>query len=129
MEFRYTIIYVPDVLKTISFYENAFGLQRGFVDPQSQYGELKTGQTTLSFASEKLRDTHGLKLYENRIKQDAAGIEIVFCCDNVQEAWETAVKKGCTALSPPKLQPWGQTLAYVRDCNGVLVEIASKISE
>ena len=47
----YTILYVSDVTKAIEFYEAAFGFQRKFVTPDNDYGELLTGETTLSFAS------------------------------------------------------------------------------
>ena len=51
IKFAYTILYVQDVEKTISFYERAFGLKRKFIVPGNSYGELITGATTLSFAS------------------------------------------------------------------------------
>ncbi len=51
IKFAYTILYVQDVEKTISFYERAFGLKRKFIVPGNSYGELATGAATLSFAS------------------------------------------------------------------------------
>jgi lactoylglutathione lyase len=51
VEFKYTILYVKDVTTTIKFYEKAFGFERIFVTPENDYGELSTGNTTLSFAS------------------------------------------------------------------------------
>ena len=30
MKFAHTILYVPDVVRAIEFYERAFGFQRGF---------------------------------------------------------------------------------------------------
>ena len=52
MAFAYTILYVPDVDAAATFYERAFGLERGFVDPQGIYIGLETGGTTLAFAKE-----------------------------------------------------------------------------
>ncbi len=40
MTFAYTILYVPDVVRAIEFYERAFGFQRGFVHESGEYGEL-----------------------------------------------------------------------------------------
>jgi len=51
MKFGYTIFYVADVEKTIAFYERAFGFSRKFISPEKDYGELVTGDTTISFAS------------------------------------------------------------------------------
>ncbi|MDQ3943293.1 MAG: VOC family protein, partial [Actinomycetota bacterium] len=54
MRFAYTIAYVRDVERSVTFYEQAFGLQRRFVDDSGQYAEMETGETTLSFASDEL---------------------------------------------------------------------------
>jgi len=51
MQFAYTIIYVPDVAASLSFFEQAFGLQRRFLHESGTYGELDTGATTLAFAA------------------------------------------------------------------------------
>lgn len=53
IKFGYTILYVENVEESIAFYENAFGFSRKFVTPENDYGELITGETTLSFASKK----------------------------------------------------------------------------
>ena len=51
MKFAYTILYVPDVVRAIEFYERAFGFQRGFVHESGEYGELQTGQTVVIISS------------------------------------------------------------------------------
>ena len=56
--FTYTILYVADVTKSIEFYEQTFGLQRAFVTPENDYGELITGTTKLAFASIQLADSN-----------------------------------------------------------------------
>jgi uncharacterized glyoxalase superfamily protein PhnB len=47
--------------------------------------------------------------------------------DNVKKAFAKAVKAGAVAVSQPTKKPWGQIVSYVRDCNGVLVEICSSM--
>lgn len=47
---------------------------------------------------------------------------------DVQTAFEHAVSKGATAVVAPVDEPWGQTISYVRDLNGFLVEICSAVS-
>jgi len=54
MKFKYTILYVKSVSKTLKFYENAFGFKTKFLHEAGDYGELDTGETTLSFSSLKL---------------------------------------------------------------------------
>ncbi|MBW4968566.1 glyoxalase, partial [Pseudoalteromonas sp. CR1] len=54
MKFAYTIIYVPDVAASLAFFEKAFGFSRRFLHESGTYGELETGDTTLSFAAHAL---------------------------------------------------------------------------
>lgn len=53
MKFGYTIVYVPDVLASVEFFEKAFGLKRRFVH-ESGYGEMDTCTTALAFANHDL---------------------------------------------------------------------------
>lgn len=122
----YTILYVSDVEKSIVFYENAFGFQRRFITPDNDYGELVTGETTLSFASKTLAGSN-LKngFLESNLDEKPFGIEIGFVSDNVEETIEKAIKAGAAMAEEPKQKPWGQTVCYVRDIDGFLVEICS----
>ncbi len=126
MKFAYTILYVPDVVGAIEFYERAFGFQRGFVHESGAYGELQTGQTTLSFASLTLANSN----FEGGVtpgdpQRPPAAFEVAFSTDDVAAAFARATAAGAVPVSPPKQKPWGQTVAYVRDLNGNLVEICT----
>ena len=127
MKLGYTIIYVADVPRSISFYETAFGLERKFIHDSNLYGELETGQTTLAFAGVEAAEMTGLSVLPNDLKGPAAAWEICFVTDDVAAAFDRAVSKGCTPVSAPSDKPWGQTVSYVRDLDGCLVEIASPI--
>ena len=128
MKFAYTILYVPDVEQVIAFYERAFGLKRRFVDESGQYGELDTGDTTLAFAVNELAQSNlPISFQENSPSQPPAGIEIAFTTEDVSAAFERAVAAGAVRLAEPKIKPWGQEVAYVRDLNGVLVEIGTSM--
>ncbi len=48
MLFRYTILYVDDVVGTLEFYEKAFAFERGFLHETGDYGEIVTGSTKLA---------------------------------------------------------------------------------
>ena len=128
MKLGYTIIYVADVPATVSFYEAAFGLRRRFVHESNLYAELDTGQTTLAFAGEPMAEMNGFAIRQNRTSEAAAGFEIALVTDNPQAAYEAAIAAGAVAVKPPALKPWGQTVGYVRDLNGCLVEICSPVS-
>jgi uncharacterized glyoxalase superfamily protein PhnB len=128
MKLGYVIHYVPDVPATVAFYEKAFGLQRRFLHESGTYAELETGATALAFASEALAKDNGLSVRFHRPNEDAAAVEVAFVTPDVQAAFERAVKAGARPAQPPKVKPWGQTVAYVRDLDGALVELCTPMS-
>jgi lactoylglutathione lyase len=129
MKFAYTILYVPDVTRAVEFYENAFGFQRGFLHESGEYGELQTGSTTLSFASLALAPANieGGVTPTDALRPPPA-FEVAFATDDVPAAFARATAAGAVAASAPKVKPWGQTVAYVRDLNGNLVELCTPIA-
>ncbi|HOZ87550.1 MAG TPA: VOC family protein [Bacteroidia bacterium] len=126
IKFAYTILYVKDVEKSIDFYERAFGFKRKFIAPVNSYGELNTGDTTLSFASIELAKTN-LKdgFIESGNTKKPFAIEIAFTTDDVEATYKKAIEEGAIAESPAKYKPQGQTVAYVRDPDGFLIEICT----
>jgi lactoylglutathione lyase len=125
MKLGYTIIYVPDVAQAVAFYQAAFDLPLRFVTPEGDYAEMETGATALSFASEPLAASHGFDFVPNRPDAPPAGIEICLLTDDVPAAHARAVAAGAISLSDAKVKPWGQVVSYLRDPNGVLVELAT----
>lgn len=128
MKFGYTIIYVEDVEKTVAFYERCFGLQRRFVDESGQFAEMETGGTALAFSHNSLMNSIIGAYRENSAQGEPAGMEICLLTDDVQAAYQKALDGGASSLVEPVVKPWGQTVAYVRDLNGFLVEIATPTS-
>ncbi|MBL1419395.1 MAG: VOC family protein [Alphaproteobacteria bacterium] len=128
MKFGYTIIYVAQVVETIEFYEKAFGMTRKFIHESHTYAELDTGETILAFAAHEAAELNDLSITPNRRDGIAAGFEVCLVTDNVQEAYGHAVENGASGVSKPAQKPWGQTVAYLRDLNGCLVEICTEIA-
>jgi lactoylglutathione lyase len=128
MKLGYVIIYVPDVLRAVEFYEAAFGLSRKFLHEGGDYAELATGETALAFASESLRDLNQVRALDNRIAFKPPGVEIALVTTDVEQAYAQAVSAGALAYKKPEQKPWGQTVGYVRDLNGVLVELCSPMN-
>ena len=126
MHLRYTILYVKDVEKTLSFYEAAFSLTRGMLHESGDYGELVTGDTKLAFSSIGLMEGLGKKMGE--VDPEAPIFEIAFETDNVAQALTNALNAGATLIEDIKDQPWGQQTSYVADLNGFTVEICSPVS-
>jgi catechol 2,3-dioxygenase-like lactoylglutathione lyase family enzyme len=126
MKLGYVILYVKDVLRSISFYEEAFGLKRRFVHEAGLYAEMDTGSTTLSFAAYGLAKSNlpcGFR--EHNPSGPPAGFEVAFTTDDVQAAYERALAAGAISAAPPVAKPWGQVVAFVRDRDGIIVELCS----
>jgi len=131
MKFGYTILYVDDVEATLKFYETAFGLKQKMIhktEDGNAYGELATGDTTLSFAAWKFTSSHfPIPVQDGGLGNHPPAVEIALVTDNVQASYDRATKAGAIPLQPPVDKPWGQTVSYVRDNNGFLVEICSPV--
>jgi uncharacterized glyoxalase superfamily protein PhnB len=127
LKLGYVIVYVQDVIGTVEFYERAFGLKRTFVHETGQYAQMETGQTALAFADERTTPTASL-FSLNRKASQAAGVEVAFTVADVATAYATAVQAGAEPVVPPASKPWGQIVSYVRDENGLLVEICSPMN-
>jgi lactoylglutathione lyase len=126
IQFGYTILYVENVTASIAFYEAAFGFVRKFITPENDYGELQTGQTTLSFASKALANTNLQNGFvESTLTNKPFGIELGLVTDDVQATINEAIKHGAVLCEHPKQKPWGQTVAYIRDLDGFLLEICT----
>ncbi|WP_426484040.1 VOC family protein [Flavobacterium sp. 2] len=128
VKFGYTILYVEEVEKAIEFYENAFGFSRRFISPDNDYGELITGETTLSFASKNLANQN-LKdgFIQSNLKNKPFAIEIGFITEDVGELVQKATSFGAVLVTEPTKKPWGQVVAYVRDPEGFLIEICTPV--
>jgi lactoylglutathione lyase len=122
----YTILYVSNVPQALAFYEQAFGLKPRFLHESEQYAEMDTGATTLAFAVTDLAKSNLPQGFqENNLANLPAGLEVGFVTDEVAIVFNNALQAGATAVVEPKVKPWGQTVAYVRDRDGVLVSINS----
>ncbi|MEO1170545.1 MAG: VOC family protein [Myxococcota bacterium] len=123
----YLIIYVEDVEATLAHYARAFELETTMLHESKQYGELATGSAVLAFAAVEEAEGNGIELELSRLGRPAQGYELVLVTPDVARAYARAVDNGATAVRAPEEKPWNQTVAYVRDINGVLVELASPI--
>lgn len=128
MKLGYTIVYVPDVAASLDFFERAFGLRRRFFHESGTYGELETGETTLSFASHDLAVSNLPDGYVRASdSKQPLGIEIGLVTESVEQAHDQALKCGAVELSAPKSKPWGQVVSYVRAPDGCLVELCTPV--
>jgi lactoylglutathione lyase len=124
MSFGYTILYVRDVAASLDFYERAFEQRRRLLHESGQYAELDTGTTTLAFASHELAAANLPHAFRPP-RADDTSFEVCFVTDDVPAAYGRALGAGAGTVSEPQTKPWGQQVAYVRDPDGTLIELAS----
>lgn len=128
MHLGYTIVYVPDVAGSLTFFEQAFGLQRRFLHESGTYGELETGATALAFAAHELGDMNfaGGHVHADTSAQPL-GFEIALVTGDVPAAHARALAAGAREMAPPVNKPWGQTVSYLRCPDGILVELCTPV--
>lgn len=127
MKLKYTILYVENVSATLDFYKKSFGFKTKFLHEAGDYGELDTGETTLSFSSLKLMSDLGKN--PQKPVPSAPVFEIAFETNDVSKWLNQAIECGATLIQGIKEEPWGQTTSYVSDINGFLIEICSPVQQ
>ncbi len=129
MRLGYVILYVEEVEKTVQFYQEAFGLSLRMLHESGHYAEMETGETRLAFASRVVGESNFPEGYAHVRKEGIPwGIEIALVAVDVESAYERALASGAIGIVPPQPKPWGQMVAYVRDQDGLLVELCSPMS-
>ncbi|MBX9752697.1 MAG: VOC family protein [Roseococcus sp.] len=116
--------HVPDARASADFYARAFGLTQRMALGED-YIAMETGETVLGFARQGFiqRET-GLALAPAHAD---GGQDIAFEVPDVAAAHARALEAGATEVLPPVEKAWGQTLAYVRDPDGGLVLLCSRL--
>jgi len=125
MNFIYTGIRVKNLNRSIEFYRKTMGMKevgRGKMQAGGVYVELKS-----KGSDQRLELNYyppGSKFYEKYV----AGSELdhlAFSCDDVRRGYKKTLAGGATSA----VEPWdegGSTLAFVRDPDGVWIELHSK---
>ena len=125
MQLGYTILYVEDVAASLAFYRAAFGLETRFLHESGDFGELETGSTALAFSSRRLMTQLGK--HPARPDPAAPCSEIALVTPEVPAALTRALAARARLIQDVEHMPWGQTVAYVADPDGFLVEICSPV--
>lgn len=128
IKFKYVILYVEDVEKSINFYKNTFDTEIRFITPEKDYGEVITGETSLSFASVSLASSNIKEGFlTSKTSAKPFGIELGFVTDDVEALVDKATQNGAVLYENITVKPWGQKTAYIKDPDNYLVEICTEI--
>jgi lactoylglutathione lyase len=128
----YVILFVKDVSASLTFYEQAFGLSRRFFNDEGgkAYGELESGAACLAFANFEMAKAQLKHEFIAASPQGPPlGVEVALLTTDVPELYSRAVKAGAKSVSEPAKMPWGQTVAYVRDLDGHVIELCTPVTQ
>ncbi|HEX4412005.1 MAG TPA: VOC family protein [Lacipirellulaceae bacterium] len=128
----YAILFVKDVSSSLTFYEQAFGLSRRFFndDNGKAYGELETGAACLAFASfEMARAQLNDEVVFASPDKPPLGVEVALVTAEISALYARAIQAGAASVKEPATMPWGQTVAYVRDIDGHLIELCTPVAQ
>ena len=128
MRFGFTILYVEDVERSLDFYERALGLERRFLHESGDYGELETGATALAFATHELAASNLPGVYTGAMENgEPSALRGVLRHRGRRGRLRARRRGGRGRVTEPATKPWGQDVAYVRDPDGNLIELASPV--
>ena len=120
----WVIVYVPDVMAAIEFYEKTFGLERAFVGEDAASASSTPGRPSSRSPRSTLVESN-FEFGFRRPGDQPFNVEVALVFDDPEAAFARALENGASSIAEPKTKPWGQVVAYVRDPFGTLVEIAS----
>ena len=127
LQFATVVVYTDDIAATIAFYERVTGLTPSFHDEELGFALLGTDQAVAiaSHAAGTLMLEAG---YERARGARVRGVEIAFWTEDVTKAFDDALRAGAVPLTPPRVMPWGQTVAYVEAPEGTIVGFITRVT-
>lgn len=112
----YATVYVRDFARALAFYRDTLGLPLRFADEKFGFASFATGGAGFTLAQVDESDPEQRAL-AGRHTGVALGV------DDLEKTYAAWRAKGVEFPLPPTKQPWGGTLAQLRDSEGNLVTL------
>lgn len=112
MKIGFVRVFVTDLKKSLDFYSKILGMEIDYTD-EKNWAQFKSGED-VSLAIEKCDPNyteHGSKLV-------GRFVGVTLMVDDLQKEYDQLSKKGVEFTGHPEKQPWGGTLAHLKDLNG-----------
>ena len=119
-------LFVEDMGKMVRFYRDVLGFEITEGEDTSNVYLAKDGTLFLLYGRRDFEKMTNRR-YEY-VKGLNGHFELALYVDTFEEvdkAYDEAIKGGATSVLPPEDEPWGQRTCYIADPEGNLIEIGS----
>lgn len=110
---------VEDLAKSREFYETKLGLKLNSQD--GGFVDYKLGESPLALFEKKTATA----MFPAQFMSPAGGAVIALQVDNVEQTCLELRSKGVEIFEGPKTTSWGQTVAYLHDPDGHIIELTN----
>jgi catechol 2,3-dioxygenase-like lactoylglutathione lyase family enzyme len=128
LQFGTVVIYADDVAAAVEFYVRVTGLAPSYYDQALGFA-LLGAERSLAVASHAAGELMLAAGYDRVRGERVRGAEIAFWAEDVAAAFEGAVRAGATPLTPPRVMPWGQSVAYVEAPEGTILGFVTRLAD
>jgi catechol 2,3-dioxygenase-like lactoylglutathione lyase family enzyme len=104
---------------SLAFYRDMLGMKVNSED--NGFAEFKLGETPLALYERK----QATAMFPERFMSAAGGVVIALQVENVDKTCDDLRSKGIKLFEEPKVTTWGQTVAYLHDPDGYIIELTS----
>ena len=111
MKIGFVTVFVTDFNKSLDFYTNTLGMEIDYTD-KANWAQFKSGEE-VSLAIEKCDPDY----VEQGSKMVGRFVGVTLMVDNIEDQYSRLVAKGVEFTGRPEKQPWGGTLAHLKDLN------------
>jgi lactoylglutathione lyase len=122
MKIGFVTVFVSDFDKALDFYTNTLGMEIDYTDTKV-WAQFKSGED-VSLAIEKCAPDY----VEQGSKMIGRFVGVTLMVDDIEEQYNRLVAKGVEFTGRPKKQPWGGTLAHLKDLEGNVLTLAQEAS-
>lgn len=110
---------VEDLKVSRDFYEQKLGLIMNSTD--TGFIDYRLGETPLALFEKK----HATVMFQNKHMKPSGGAVIALQVDDVAKTCQELIAKGVKIFEGPKTTSWGQTVAYLHDPDGHIIELTN----
>lgn len=121
------VLFVTDLDRSRSFYQNTLGFELTFEDPSSGYFQLD-GASLLLVTVADAQDLLSTEDVATQPLGKAASQHVIFV-EDVDAVYTDLTAKGVEFIREPVDRAWGMRTAHFRDPDGNIWEIAKPLSQ